>query len=193
MLEIPDHEKARLFSEAGVPERHKFFLPDQSKSAEWSGAWQKLKVAIGAGTIAVIIGSRGSGKTQMGVCAIREIAAKGKSARYTKSLTFFLDLRKSYQRESSKSEMDVIDAYTKPSLLIIDAIENRSESTFENLLLTHLIDRRYDAVKDTILISNQTEKDIAASLGLSIVDRIHECGIKIKCDWPSFRREDKHE
>jgi DNA replication protein DnaC len=104
-------------------------------------------------------------------------------------MNFFLDLRSTYRRESRTTEKGMMERYLAPSLLVIDAIEVRSDSSFENLFLDHLIDTRYDQVKDTILVGNLDEKQFAAAMGLSIVDRIHECGIKIICNWQSFRNK----
>jgi putative replication protein len=176
---------------SGVPERHKVFQPEDSASLEWSEKWLKLNSAIGTGVIAVIIGTRGAGKTQLATCAIREACKDGRSATYVKALNFFLEVRRSYQKDSTKHEKEIIDSFVKPSLLVIDAIENRSDSQFENLLLNHLIDLRYDSMKDTIMIGNINENEFAASMGMSIVDRIHECGLKIVCTWDSFRRKEK--
>ena len=172
-----------------ITDRHKSFRLSQSTSTEWDNQWNKLKSALGKGIIAVIIGTRGSGKTQMAVCAIRESCSNLESAIFTKALNFFLDVRATYRKESIETEKNILENYCKPELLVIDAIENRSDSPFENILLNHLIDIRYDRMKDTILIGNYDENQFAASMGPSIVDRIHECGIKIICNWKSFRRQ----
>jgi len=177
-----------LWKASGITERHRNFKPEHSTSAEWSEQLRVLLEKLGTGIIAVIIGSRGAGKSQMAVCAIRESCKRLKSARYEKAMNFFLDVRKTYKDNSGLSENDVVEDYCKPALLVIDAVENRSESAFENLLLNHLIDLRYDRMLDTLLIGNLTEAQFAASMGPSIVDRIHECGIKIICSWKSFRR-----
>ena len=177
-----------LWRESQVSERHKIFKPEQSTSTAWLENWQRLDDMLGNGILAVILGQRGAGKTQMAVCAIRSTCKKIRSAKYAKALNFFLDIRASYQKGNEKTEREILKTYCDPFLLIIDSVENRSESPFENLLLNHLIDMRYDQTKDTILIGNQTESEFAASMGASIVDRIHECGVKIICNWKSFRR-----
>jgi DNA replication protein DnaC len=124
----------------------------------------------------------------MAACAIRASCKKCRSAIYVKAFDFFLSIRSTYAKETAtKTEQDVLAEFSSPSLLVIDAIENRSDSPFENMLLNHLIDTRYDALKDTILIGNIDEAAFAASMGPSIVDRIHECGVKIVCNWKSFR------
>ena len=178
-----------LWKECGLPERHKTFKASQNALEAWKTQWDKLQPEIGMGIIGVILGKRGAGKTQMAACAVREACEKELSAIYCKAIDFFLDVRASYRKDSQSTEKDVINQYRKPKLLVIDAIENRGETDFENRLLDTLIDKRYDDCTDTLLISNQDEKAFAASMGASIIDRIHECGIMIICNWESFRRK----
>ena len=177
-----------LWKASGITERHRDFKPEDSTSDVWTEQWNKLKNFIGNGVLAIILGQRGAGKSQMAVCAIRESCKHLKSAKYIKALNFFLAIRASY-KDKTVTEDQVVQEFSAPFLLVIDAVENRGETSFENILLNHLIDMRYDRCKDTILISNQNEKDFAASMGPSIVDRIHECGIKIICNQKSFRRK----
>jgi DNA replication protein DnaC len=178
-----------LLRASRIPDRHKDFQPQDSESSEWSGQWCKLAQSTGKEIIAMIYGNRGAGKTQMAVCAIKKACAEDRSALYTKAMNFFLDIRATYRKDAAVTERAMIDKYCAPELLVIDAIENRSDSPFENLLLTYLIDVRYDQMKDTILVGNFTEEQFAANMGPSVVDRIHECGIKIICKWKSFRRK----
>ena len=187
-----ERDKQKIFKEkwraANIPLRHIEFLPEENNNEFWGKEWLRIKEKLLSGIIAVFIGNRGSGKTQMSICAIREMCKLGKSARYTKALNFFLDIRETFRKDAECSESNIIEKYCDYDLLVIDAIENRSDSAWENLLLNHLIDIRYDRIKDTILIGNYNEKQFAENMGLSIVDRIHECGIKIVCNWKSFRR-----
>lgn len=169
--------------------RHRDFKPEDTTSSEWAAQWCKLAQSIGKGIIAMIYGNRGAGKTQLAVCAIRAACAEGRSALYTKAMNFFLDVRATYRENNTATEKEIIKKYCSPELLVIDAIENRSDSPFENLLLTYLIDVRYDQMKDTILVGNFSGEQFAANMGPSVVDRIHECGIKIACNWKSFRRK----
>jgi DNA replication protein DnaC len=177
-----------LWKDSGISERHTLLKPEQTTNKEWIDKWEILKNELGKGIIIMIIGNRGAGKTQLASCAIRESCKMLRPSKYIKALSFFLEVRKTYKNNSERSEHDVIREFTRPQLLVIDAIENRSDTPFENLLLNHLIDLRYDAMKDTIVIGNLTEAEFAASVGVSIVDRIYEGGIKIVCQWKSFRK-----
>ena len=73
-------------------------------------------------------------------------------------------------------------------LLVLDEIQVRSDTEWENSVLTDLIDSRYAAVRSTLLIANLERSALAASLGDSVASRLEETGTIIPCDWPSFRR-----
>ena len=68
-------------------------------------------------------------------------------------------------------------------------MEERAETQFEDRMISHLIDLRYDAMLDTILISNQAKESFADSIGKSAVSRLIETGEVIECNWESFRKK----
>ena len=171
-----------------VPARHRVFTAAMSTNERWNRIYGALLPKIGTGAIVVLLGGRGRGKTQMATCLIAESRFNAKSALYVKAIDVFLKIRSSY-RSDEYSERDVVKEYCAPQLLVIDAIENRSESAFENQTLNHIIDRRYDDLNDTILITNQEPGPFATSVGPSIMSRIEETGGLVVCDWDSFRTE----
>ncbi len=73
--------------------------------------------------------------------------------------------------------------------LIIDEVHDCGDMKFTNKVLTDLIDRRYSACRDTVLIANQTGADFAASIGDSILSRLNEHGAILECKWPSYRTQ----
>lgn len=172
------------FERANVPNRHAQTRPEYA--GPWGDAWIRLKVRLGKGCIIPLIGTRGSGKTQLAVQAIRYVCKSGGYASYTKAMAIFLDIREA-MGDRDKSEKEAIKAYVNQRLLVIDAMEVRGETDFENRILDYIIDLRYDAGLDTILISNQRKEDFTKSLGPSIISRIHESGELIECTWESFR------
>ena len=111
---------------------------------------------------------------------------QGLNSRYCKIVEFFVQIRATYTSKTSSEEL-VIARHIHPDLLVLDEIGVRGETTFEDTMFTHLIDRRYDAMKDTILISNQTREGLLGSVGKSIESRLLESGGIITCDWASFR------
>jgi DNA replication protein DnaC len=175
----------QLWMLAAIPERHKYFKAEQSKSEAWSLWFNGNSEKIDKGNLIGIIGTRGAGKTQMGICLIREACKKNLSSFYIKAMDIFIEMRENFGTE--KSERKTILKYCDFKFLVIDAVENRGETDFENRLLSHIIDKRYDACLDTVLISNQEEVDFLKSMGSSIVSRMNETGGLVICNWKSFR------
>lgn len=177
----------RLWREAQVPKRH---LENQAKAEERHGSWRtahdKIVSQIGSGFLFALAGERGTGKTQIGVSAIARASGVGRRCRYVAAMDVFLCIRATFKSDLV-TERDVLTMFTCPDLLVIDEWQERGETEWEDRLLTYIVDQRYGAMRDTILISNLKPADFAESAGPSIVSRLAECGGMIVCDWPSFR------
>lgn len=156
------------------------------RTGPWSAAEQKIITKLGSGCLIALVGNRGCGKTQLAVEAIRASASRGKRARYCTATEFFIEIKAAYNSQD-RTEKDVLNQFARPLLLVIDEIGQRSESEWENRLLFELLNRRYNALKDTILISNQSADMFTKSLGPSLISRMQETGGLIECDWPSYR------
>jgi DNA replication protein DnaC len=180
-------EAQALWNRSGVPARHSGF--DMPKVGPWRDAYVGLREKLGTGFLYVVMGNRGTGKTQLGTCLIgRQCFKHNCSGMYIKALDVFIALREAYRKDGD-AESAVINRFVRPDLLVIDAMEERGETAFEDRLLNHIIDKRYDNCCDTLLITNQTPEAFATSAGPSIISRIHETGDKIVCDWDSFRKK----
>ena len=76
----------------------------------------------------------------------------------------------------------------KLRLLIIDELhEVADDSKHKDRILADLLDARYAANMDTLLISNQTQKEFSETTNPSIISRLNEHGGIITCAWKSFR------
>ena len=146
----------------------------------------RLVAQLGTGSINVLTGRRGTGKTQLAANAAHHAARAG-AVLYTKAMQLFLDVRRAYQLDGV-CEADVVSKYIVPRLLIIDEAHERGDTAWEDRVLAHIVDRRYDAMCDTLLICNMKREAIIESLGPSIASRIQECGAIIECNWESFRK-----
>jgi DNA replication protein DnaC len=151
--------------------------------AEWLAAYESAQQVVRSNGILVLYGGRGGGKTRMAA----ELAVMVGSSRYRTAMRFFLDVRATFKRNSDRSELEVIDELAKAELLILDEIQERGETAFEDRLLTHVIDARYAAMRPTIIIANLTKGAIVDALGPSICDRARENGKSIEFSWESFR------
>jgi len=175
---------AQYMANANIPERHKDLREFSGEG--WLKIQNRLHQRLGSGFIVALVGKRGTGKTQLAVATAKAAADAGKRPFYCTAMGFYIDIKETF-RDKSGTEKAVIDRYAQPSLLIIDEVQERGETPWEDRLLTHLIDRRYGAQKDTLLISNQTRENFLLSVGESIASRIIETGGVAVCDWPSYR------
>lgn len=174
-----------------IPSRHKEFEADQSNSCEWTEKYEVLKNKIRQGCLLAILGNRGTGKTQLATClmkyAMSEVGGHPKSTYYTKAMDIFLRIRQGLRKDGD-SEKAAVEYYLKPYLLVIDAYEVRGETDFENRTLDHIVDKRYDNLQSTIIISNHTREVFKKQVGASICDRITETGGVIELIYDSFRK-----
>jgi DNA replication protein DnaC len=182
--DMPSEPKA-LFTKTGFDDRYRapWIHPQDD---QWQLSYAKVLAAANGGGISVLVGNRGTGKTQLAAEVVRERFHN--SARYTTAMGLFLRLRASYRASKGESEKDIVDELSNAPLLILDEIQERGESEWEDRILTHLLDRRYSAIKPTILIANLRPEQIAAHLGPSIVDRTLETGGIIEIKGPSHRQ-----
>lgn len=148
---------------------------------------------MGDGFIIALLGDRGTGKTQMAAELVRRWLRKQNTEHrtlncplYAKAMEIFMAIKSSYG--SDKSEKDVTLIFTRPKLLIIDEASERGETDWENRMMTYIIDKRYDAKLDTLLISNQRRDAFLEAVGDSITSRLVETGGIVECNWDSFRK-----
>jgi len=168
-----------------APKRQAEKQPDAT--GPWGVFWQSLRQKLGSGFTVGMIGTRGSGKTQMAVELMKLATERGRSARYCTATEFFQHIKATYRKDADKSEADIIRKFRKPALLVIDEATKRAETDWENNQLFELLNKRYDDKGDTILVCNATLAEFTASIGDSIADRMKEGGGILEFTWASFR------
>lgn len=174
---------------------------------EWNRACKRAIEIAENGGIIIAHGRRGSGKTQIAY----EVAKRAnfpnpytlkktwqfssrpefRPAIYTKAMDIFIDLKNSFSRPKEPSEKEIIGNLVAASFLVIDEAHVRGETKYEDDKLTHIIDKRYDAMRATMLITNLEKHDFAATLSPSILSRISEIGGGIECNWGTYRTKEK--
>lgn len=177
---------ARLREGWNAPARHLGKTLDLSVK-QWAATLGALAEKIGTGFLYALVGTRGPGKTQIGVELLEYAAQKLRSAQYCTAIDYFLTVKATYRKDSESTEDQAIREFCKPKLLVIDEVQERSESAWEDRLLTHLINKRYNSMTDTLLIANLQRAEFEQSLGKSVISRLNETGGIIEANWPSFR------
>ncbi len=108
------------------------------------------------------------------------------TVRFDVLMRFFLEIRASFNTEGA-SELDVIKRFTEPDLLVLDESHEIKGSDWEVRTFAYLINQRYNACKNTILLCNQTRAEFQARIPPAIASRLTEIGFFVECTWPSFR------
>ncbi len=158
-------------------------------------AFEAIRAKLGTGFIYLLAGPRGTGKTQLATDLCRVAVEKslvrntGGLTRYTTALNLFLAIRATFKPDCDETEESVLASFIKPDLVVLDEVQERSGTDFESRVITQLIDARYSAQKDTVLIGNLKAEEAGAVLGPSVVSRLNECGGIIETTWPSFREQ----
>jgi len=154
----------------------------------------------GKGAIVALVGPRGTGKTYIASqLVIDRLWAEHGTARcswfhYTKLTTIVAKL-KAFYGDFGTTDMARLEAYREflthdLDLLIIDELhEVADDSRHKDRILSDILDARYAAKKDTLLISNQSASEFSKATSPSIISRLNEHGGIIPCEWESFREK----
>lgn len=169
-----------------APIRHVRCTPDRNNA--WGETVAKLIPKLGNGCLLGLIGTRGNGKTQMAVELMSAVTQELRTAYFTSAVGFFMAVKTTYKKDAVVSEEAVLREHVKPSLLVIDEIGKRAENDWENNLLFELVNRRYNALKDTLLIDNRSKAEFIETIGPSLASRMNDGGGIIECNWETFRK-----
>jgi len=175
-----------ISTRTGMPRRYRAQW-ERPTDAVWEDLFSGIMGRIRDGGIIALIGQRGTGKTRMAAEAMRDFARE--HGDYTTAMGLFLRIRASYARNSDESEKEIVTSMTKTRLLVLDEVQERGNTAWEDRLLTHILDSRYGAMSPTILIANLTESALVNCLGDSIISRLEETGGIIEISGPSHRTQ----
>ncbi len=153
----------------------------------YSIALESLKHLLNEPAMLAMIGGRGAGKTWMACALVREFCKYGRSAMYLEAMDYFLELQETFDNGCKINSASVERKHIAPELIVLDAMEERADTAWNDRMLVRLINKRYAANKSTLMISNQDAATFKKHIGESIEDRIRDGGGIILCNWKSLR------
>lgn len=191
-----------LLKEAGVPSRFQpatfgnFIAAEpRQKQALKSAAEYAANFSIGVkiGRCLAFVGNPGTGKTHLAAAIVREVLAAGYTARFT-TVGDYVRQIKDYcwgNKKAPRLEGEEIQEYCKPHLLVLDEVGVQFGSTAEEILIFTLINKRYEEMRPTLVISNEEEDGLEKYLGERVFDRLKDGGGQIiPFEWESVRGQD---
>ncbi len=137
----------------------------------------------------LIIGPTGRGKTVMAAYFARtRIRSRLPAGKFLTAHNLFAQMKQCWNGKGADSEV-LLDRWKKCPFLVIDEVQTRGETVWENSVLDDLINDRYANERPTVLMGNfANEAEAQKSLGPRIMDRANEAGGIVECTWPSYRQ-----
>jgi|LSQX01.1.fsa_nt_gb DNA replication protein DnaC len=174
-----------------ILENYEYFLrsiPPRYKDATFNNfEGQKEKIEfLKQGKSAVLCGGNGTGKTHLGFASCRYFAEKGLKSKYVLAYEFFEDIKNSFKQSDTE---DVLKEYAYYDYLVIDEIDKAYGSQLEFIHLYHLINKRYNEIKPTILMTNTNKSELIELIGASTLDRIASEGAIIEMKGENYRQK----
>lgn len=152
-----------------------------------------------AGRNLLLTGNVGTGKTHLACSIVRQVIGLNAIAVITTAAEIIRVFKRSMSRDSGYTEGDVIDELASFDLLVIDEVGAQAGTAYELAVLHEVIDRRYQLVRPSVLISNlpatsKHESDGKATpsleqyIGARALDRLRENGALLAgFTWASAR------
>lgn len=137
----------------------------------------------------VMCGKPGTGKNHLALAIAKRVIEEHQSpVAFTTALKIAREFKSTWSKAATRTEDEVIRQFTKPDLLIIDEVGVQFGSEAEKLIMFEIINTRYERMKPTILISNQTKEELAEFIGERVIDRMSDGGgCTLSFTWDSYR------
>lgn len=142
------------------------------------------------GSSLILCGGVGTGKTHLACTISHECCARyGHKSMYRTTYDLVLEIKESWGRGSERTESQVYRDFLEPDILILDEVGVQFGSDSESIIIFHVINKRYNAMKSTIVISNLNIEGVKEYLGDRVVDRLREGGgQQLPFNWSSERK-----
>jgi DNA replication protein DnaC len=143
------------------------------------------------GNSVILSGNVGTGKTHL-ACAVGNYIIKNlnRTALFLNAIDAFSKIKETYSKKSEISEIEAINQFVDIDLLILDEFGVQVGSETEKLILFRIINRRYEYLKPTILITNLSVAEIK-KFEERIFDRLKDNGILLNFVGESNRKSKK--
>lgn len=136
----------------------------------------------------VFTGPCGTGKTYL-ACAVLLALLDRAAGIYTTASAVANRVARSWGvREEGKTTSDVLRAYTRAPLLVLDELAKEGAKPLVRETVSQIVYARYDAMLPTVYVTNADWQSLVQALGEQESQRIKETCKAVTFNWPSRRR-----
>lgn len=135
----------------------------------------------------VFLGLTGTGKNHLAMAIAKQVIRDGYTAVYSTVLDVAQHVREAYRPNSDDSDRQVIALYSDPDLLVLDEVGVQMGNESERVFITSIINKRYEQLKPTIVISNLAPEPLKEVLGPRVLSRLRETTRMLQFHWEDYR------
>lgn len=138
----------------------------------------------------LLLGNLGTGKTHLASAIVQTVIRQhGATAIITTASEIARAVKATFAKASKVSEREILDELAGVDLLVIDEVGVQvSTGDFGPGLLHEVIDRRYQQVLPTVVISNVTVENLPRFIGDRALDRLRQGSSRlVRFTWGSAR------
>lgn len=135
----------------------------------------------------ILQGKPGTGKTHLS-CGMTLALYRSHKIRRIDLPDMIRNIRATWQRDAEYTEEYVLDHYGSLDLLILEEVGTGSGSDDERARVFQVLNRRYEAMLPTVIVTNLTLRELRDELGERVLDRLREGDRSVVVfDWESMR------
>lgn len=162
--------------------------PQRKALAKCRAYAEQFPANFRAGRSLLLTGNVGCGKTHLASAIVRTVVADGAEALIIPAGDIVSIARASMVPGSGYTDRDAVVHLGGLNLLVIDEVGCQKGSEYELGLLHSIIDRRYQAVLPTVVISNLNAEGLKSYIGDRALDRLRQNGgQQVGFTWSSMR------
>jgi len=185
-----------MFNHSGIPLRHQqcgfnnFIIDSDDKKKAFNitqGYINNFNENYRLGRGLLMLGPPGTGKTHLAAAICKDAIRQDYTALFTGTLDAIQIIKQSYEKNSGYSEREAINKFVVNDLLVLDEVGVQHQTDAERVYLSEIINKRYEHMKPTILLSNLNVGELTKCVGQRIIDRMRHVNEIVVFNWQSHR------
>jgi len=171
-----DNFKAKLKRQLEIQDQCKKYIDNFSKALE-------------LGTSLVFCGKPGTGKTHIAYGMVQALVEQQRVAILAPAGEITGYIKSGYRSDEGQSPEELTRKFCEIEFLAIDEVGVQIDSDAERRIFFNIINRRYEEMLPTLLISNLMKNELTQFVGERVMDRMREGrGVVFAFDWDSHRQ-----